>query len=265
YFASAMAVMLRSIRIPSRVVNGFAGGEFNDITSEYVIRASDAHSWVEAYLPGEEWVEFDPTPSSGAILQSNWGRWMQYMHAMQSFWREWIVNYDFAHQFRLTQNAGRGSRQLAGKAQAWGRDQYQKLLDWARRTEDRIADSTVKWGIRALVAAVIVLFGISVPRLVGLARRFRLARKPKSSPQLAASIWYERMLRQSAHRGWEKAPGPTPAEFAAIIRDPQLRIRVANFTECYESARFGSSAEDAEQLPMLYREIKNSPRHSARA
>jgi len=46
YFASAMAAMLRSIGIPSRVVNGFSGGEFNDITSEYVIRASDAHSWV---------------------------------------------------------------------------------------------------------------------------------------------------------------------------------------------------------------------------
>jgi len=44
YFASSMAVMLRSIGIPSRVVNGFSGGEFNDITSEYVVRASDAHS-----------------------------------------------------------------------------------------------------------------------------------------------------------------------------------------------------------------------------
>jgi len=61
----AMAVMLRSVGIPSRVVNGFSGGEFNDITSEYVIRASDAHSWVEAYLPGEDWVEFDPTPAGG--------------------------------------------------------------------------------------------------------------------------------------------------------------------------------------------------------
>src|SRR6266567_1631280 len=94
YFASSMAIMLRSIGIPSRIVNGFSGGEFNDITSEYVIRASDAHSWVEAYLPGEDWVEFDPTPSGNAEAHTTWSRWMQYLDAMQSFWREWIVNYD---------------------------------------------------------------------------------------------------------------------------------------------------------------------------
>ncbi len=261
YFASAMAVMLRSIGIPSRVVNGFSGGEFNDITSEYVIRASDAHSWVEAYLPGEDWVEFDPTPAGGGAGQNNWSRLMQYMDAMQSFWREWIVNYDFAHQFRLAQDAGRGSRELAGKAQSWGREKYEKLLAWARRTEDRIGDSTVRWGLRALAVAMVALFGISVPRLISSFKRFRLARRPKSSPQLAASIWYERMLRQSARRGWDKAPGQTPSEFAAIIADPQLRVRVVKFTQRYESARFGKSAEDAELLPMLFEEVKSSPKH----
>ena len=180
---------------------------------------------------------------------------------MQSFWREWLVNYDFAHQFRLAQDAGRGSRELAGKAQSWGREKYEKLLAWARRTEDRSGDSTVKWGLRALVVAVIALFGVSVPRMVGYIRRFRLARKPKSSPQLAASIWYERMLRQSSRRGWDKAPGQTPSEFAAVIGDPQLRLRVVKFTQRYESARFGKSAEDAELLPMLFEEVKSSPKH----
>ena len=260
YFASSMAVMLRSIGIPSRVVNGFSGGEFNDITSEYVIRASDAHSWVEAYLPGEDWVEFDPTPSASAEAHTSWSRWMQYMDAMQSFWREWVVNYDLGHQLRLTQDANRGSRAMVGRAQSWGRDRYQKMLDWARRTQDRIGDSSVKWGLRALIAIVLALFATSIPRVIQLVRRFRLARRPQRSPQIAASIWYERMLRQSARRGWDKAPGQTPAEFAAIIQDPQLRIRVANFTHRYENARFGKSAEDAEQLPMLYEEVKSSPK-----
>src|SRR6266700_360415 len=74
YFASTMAIMLRSIGIPSRVVNGFAGGEFNDITSQYVIRGSDAHSWVEAYIPGEGWTEFDPTPPGGGQAHTQWSR-----------------------------------------------------------------------------------------------------------------------------------------------------------------------------------------------
>ena len=51
YFASSMAVMLRTLGIPSRIVNGFRGGEFNDLTGQYVVRASNAHSWVEAYFP----------------------------------------------------------------------------------------------------------------------------------------------------------------------------------------------------------------------
>ena len=48
YFASSMAVMLRTLGIPSRVVNGFHGAEFNDVTGNYVVRAKDAHAWVEA-------------------------------------------------------------------------------------------------------------------------------------------------------------------------------------------------------------------------
>src|SRR5581483_6004743 len=63
YFASAMAVMLRSLGIPARVVNGFRTGEFNDLTSEYVVRASNAHAWVETFFPGYGWVSFDPTPA----------------------------------------------------------------------------------------------------------------------------------------------------------------------------------------------------------
>ena len=73
YFASAMAVMLRTLRIPSRVVNGFRTGEFNDVTSQYLVRASNAHSWVEAYFPGYGWISFDPTPAAPARGQNGMG------------------------------------------------------------------------------------------------------------------------------------------------------------------------------------------------
>jgi protein-glutamine gamma-glutamyltransferase len=258
YFASSMAIMLRTVGIPSRVVNGFSGGEFNDITSQYVIRASDAHSWVEAYIPGEGWMEFDPTPSSGSGANTQWTRFMLYMDAMSSFWQEWVVNYDFAHQIRLTQDASRGSRAAVAQAQSWGRKEYQRMLAWASRTEDQIGDSTVKWGLRALAVFFLGLVAASVPRMIALVRRFRIARQPQKSPQMAASIWYERMLRQAARRGWEKSPAQTPEEFAAAIVDPKLKEKVYGFTEHYENARFGASAEEASRLPELYEEIKSS-------
>jgi protein-glutamine gamma-glutamyltransferase len=258
YFASSMAIMLRLIGIPSRVVNGFSGGEFNDITSQYVIRASDAHSWVEAYIPGQGWVAFDPTPAGSAQTHSEWSRLMLYMDAMSSFWREWIVNYDLAHQLRLTQDATHGSRAVVGQAQSWGRREYQKMLTWAKRVQDRFGASSVKWGIRAVIAIALVLLIISLPRLLLLWQKIRLARSPRQAPQLAASIWYERMLRQTAKLGWTKSPAQTPDEFASVITDQKIQHRVSQFTEHYERARFGNSPEDASRLPELYEEIKST-------
>ena len=82
YFASAMAVMLRTLGIPSRVVNGFRSDEFNDLSGNYVVRAKDAHAWVEAYFPDYGWQTFDPTPAgnsgsprAGVASPSTWMRW----------------------------------------------------------------------------------------------------------------------------------------------------------------------------------------------
>ena len=49
YFASALALLLRSVDIRSRIVNGFKGGDWNDLTETLNVRQKHAHSWVEAY------------------------------------------------------------------------------------------------------------------------------------------------------------------------------------------------------------------------
>ena len=61
YFASSMAVMLRSLGIPARLATGFQSGVHNPVSDLWLIRASDAHSWVEAWIPGYGWKTFDPT------------------------------------------------------------------------------------------------------------------------------------------------------------------------------------------------------------
>ncbi len=63
YYASAMAIMGRLLGIPTRVVGGFSQGHFDQQRSVWVVDGSDAHSWVQAYLPNVGWVSFDPTPS----------------------------------------------------------------------------------------------------------------------------------------------------------------------------------------------------------
>jgi len=99
YFAAAMAVMLRTQGIPSRLVNGFQTGSYNRIGKDFVVRARDAHSWVEVYFPNYGWVPFDPTPADpNPVLP---GAWDDYIDAAGLFWNEWVINYDFSHQVQL--------------------------------------------------------------------------------------------------------------------------------------------------------------------
>lgn len=63
YYASAMAVMLRSQGVPARVASGYAQGEYDEETMSYRVRASNAHTWVEVYFPGYGWIQFEPTAS----------------------------------------------------------------------------------------------------------------------------------------------------------------------------------------------------------
>ncbi|HEX2164378.1 MAG TPA: DUF3488 and transglutaminase-like domain-containing protein, partial [Thermoanaerobaculia bacterium] len=64
YFASALVLLLRSQGVHARLVTGFLGGERNAL-GLHVVRQSNAHAWVEAWIPGEGWRTLDPTPPSG--------------------------------------------------------------------------------------------------------------------------------------------------------------------------------------------------------
>ncbi|HEY1463399.1 MAG TPA: DUF3488 and transglutaminase-like domain-containing protein [Terriglobales bacterium] len=257
YFASSMAVMLRTLRIPSRVVTGFRGGEFNDLSGQFVIRASDAHAWVEAYFPNYGWVSFDPTPSVPATTAVGWRRIALYLDAFQSFWREWIVNYDVSHQFSLGREVLQRSQKTNFDLQHWARERYQKLLRKAERIWRSGSLAPKRWTLNGLL----ILFGLALLLSAGTILRWaklrRIVSHPANAPELASSIWYERMTRLLSKRGWRKSTAQTPQEFVRSIPDDSVRERVSRFTQQYESARFGGSPEAAEQLPEIYEEISS--------
>lgn len=60
-YASAMAIMLRSLNIPTRVVVGFTQG-VKQPNGSYLITSHDAHAWVEVKFEQAGWIRFDPTP-----------------------------------------------------------------------------------------------------------------------------------------------------------------------------------------------------------
>lgn len=61
YFATAMGDMLRSLGIPSRLVNGYGAGQFDASLNQYVVHSDDAHTWVEVYFPTYGWIPYEPT------------------------------------------------------------------------------------------------------------------------------------------------------------------------------------------------------------
>jgi transglutaminase-like putative cysteine protease len=256
YFASSMTMMLRTLGIPARVVNGFRGGEYNDLTSSYIVREKDAHSWVEAYFPEYGWVTFDPTPSGPAEEPpTGWSRMALYMDAARQIWREWIVNYDFSHQVKLRTelSAKTGNVQSSFRTWLWNRYlQTVKVIgNWQRRLE-RLSPGQMTLCCVLLGLLLALPFA---PLAWRSFQRTRTLRNPQRAPRTSASFWYLRMLKMMARRGVNKRSWQTAEEFVSSITDPLMRHNVGLFTEHYERARFDESVEDAQRLPELYAEI----------
>ncbi|MCP4305272.1 MAG: hypothetical protein GY788_10435 [bacterium] len=72
-FATAMAVMARTLDVPSRVVLGFTPGEPTEQDNVVIVRDRNAHAWVELWIPTQGWVRFDPTPRGDSINPSTYG------------------------------------------------------------------------------------------------------------------------------------------------------------------------------------------------
>jgi hypothetical protein len=73
-FATTLAVMGRAVGVPTRFVIGYAGGQYDAESGRYVLRESDAHAWVEAYVLPTGWISVDPAPAGGATPLSPWQR-----------------------------------------------------------------------------------------------------------------------------------------------------------------------------------------------
>lgn len=94
HFATSMALMLRSLGVPSRIATGFAGGERNAMGDYVIVRQRDAHSWVEAGIGGR-WMRFDPTPPEPAGAASAVGL---FFDSLRMNWYRYVVGFDFADQ-----------------------------------------------------------------------------------------------------------------------------------------------------------------------
>jgi transglutaminase-like putative cysteine protease len=97
HFATAMVLMLRSIGIPARLVTGFLTGEKNEMGDYYLIRQSDAHSWVEAFIDGR-WLIFDPTPP---VFVPHKRGLLLFVDVIKMKWSRYVVGFSSYDQVRM--------------------------------------------------------------------------------------------------------------------------------------------------------------------
>jgi hypothetical protein len=261
YFASAMTILLRSLGIPARYVNGFLGGDYNDVGEDYIVRARNAHSWVEAYFPGYGWVTFDPTPPGADRPTGLWTRLGFYWDWFQLQWDEWVVNYDFIHQDALAQTLRSASRDWTARAQSWIERARNAGTEHLRRWRSAIA-ATPLWIPIALAACIALALSLRSPALrerLALAWRLRRSTSVPASRETAA-LSYRRMLRMLARRGWTKSPSQTPLEFAAALPTEPIAEPVAQLTGMYQAARFGGAPADAIKLASLLTKLQSALR-----
>ncbi len=250
YFASAMAVMLRTIGIPSRLVTGFQSGVYNSLSDLWVVRASDAHSWVEAWIPGYGWATFDPTPANpgGYALVD---RVNLYLDAAQTFWRQWIIGFDsrrqssladFAHQLGFGWTEG-----LTGKSPA----KSETAAAWLKRRGGMAA------GLITLALAILCC-GPGLLTRWKIGRRLERARRGKGGVG-DATLLYGRMLEVLKRRGYQKPGWFTPSEFARSLPRSPLGLTVEEFTDAYNALRFGGRQSEAVRMTALLDRLTQMP------
>lgn len=245
YFATAMVVLLREVGVPARIVNGFLGGEWNEYGKFFLVRESNAHSWVEVLFPRHGWVLFDPTPSADEGLSSK-GEFTfiaSYLDYLKYRWSRYVVDFGQKDQIHILSQIQDNWR--------WQRSRMQNKVDFNLKANR-------KWGIVAMLVVLIAWIFLSKPEVKLLFSYVRKRRDEK------ASILYREALVLLSKEGFEKADFIAPKEFAnKVMSDGGADFRTfGEFTEKYLDLRFGdreikSDYKELERLlDQLKREIK---------
>jgi hypothetical protein len=238
YFASAAAVLLRQEGVATRYVSGFHVTENNRSGDHYVVREMDAHAWIESYIPGEGWVQADPTPAA---------------------------EYESLH-------AGLGRGWFA-RALEWGRAKIAAILvhmrggDWRtgvrwlwEQTKESLRGARFIWS-GLMLAVIVLVWRVRYLRPRKHVHRNRTAsgqlEPVESAPELAQLLghldayWTKCGVARPAHRApLEHLETITAERVSSDIRRASRRL-----IETYYLASFGGMAPPAEKLRALQREI----------
>jgi transglutaminase-like putative cysteine protease len=242
YFASAMVLLLRSQGMPARLAAGFLGGELNPLTGYYVVRQSNAHAWVEAWMPGAGWRVFDPTPVSGrptAEPQSWLGVVGQTWDYVVFRWDRYVLTYGFNDQVALFGTLRLMWSRLVGLVPVGGGesgDEAAPAPPIAGVAEPAAEPPAAISTERAVVMALLALSLLAAA--VALVLRYR--------PPLTATRAYRRLRRTLEGAGLAAGPATAPLALGrrAAERYPAAAEPTARVVAFYLRESFGGQDLD---------------------
>jgi protein-glutamine gamma-glutamyltransferase len=271
YFASALALLLRSIDIPSRVINGFKGGDWNELTLTMNVRQKHAHSWVEAYIGQDAtdrpiWITLDPTPGtdrdqSVAQVGSVSGGLRTMTDMLRYVWVFYILGYDSSRQNRLLYTPIKlmvhEMRRGYSLIWAWAKKAFAQLFNF------QSISSFIS--IKGFFVSFIVLLFVAIAGklLIWVGKRlFLWWRGPtdESAGLTAGILFYRRLAQMLAEFDIRRTPAETQNEFALrasrflsghgeqtqVVADVPSRI-----VDAFYMVRFGERDLDPEKLQEL--------------
>jgi len=223
HYAAGLSLLLRGAGIPSRVAAGYLGGEWNGVGKYLIVRQSDAHAWVEAWIDGR-WVTLDATPPSGdaSPFRTRTGMIGLYADWLRQRWDKYVVNYSMRMQADAVKEGVRAVRRTRATFRFPGWDGI-----------GGAARHAAGW---ALLAA---------PALYLLYRFLRKRRNSagKGSPPGLSPLPgpYARLVRSIDRNRFRRHPGETLEETlsAAVRSHPDLSADVVRFLCLYHRDRFG--------------------------
>ena len=247
-FATAMALSMRSLGVPSRVVSGYLGAELNESDDSYIVRKSMAHLWVEVWIPDFGWVRFDPSPSGDAIRLSPFQRMTlmfsrQRLKAQMLWYRE-VVGFSGAFQLERLKEFTLG---VVRGFSIPGETSVGEALDADSRIE-------LPFGV-ILTAGAAVLFILLVRR----ARRAKKKPKWKLTEDQRRSVGLYHTLKQRLRRCGLPSTGDTAGALLDALdasgRAPLGIVRP--MIEVYNEVRFGHRPLTRERYAELVQQIKH--------
>ena len=235
HYATALAIMLRTLGVPSRIVNGFQRGAWNSYEQFYLVRQSDAHTWVEVYFPGPGWVPFDPTPVSSITYERTatvWSLLLDRLDALRYRWDRYVVDLTLRDQVQGFRSFQARSFQVSNQLLRLPGLLVPMLQGFFGLNRQ------LAWAFLLAAAGALCVYLYRAMKRIRLTGGVRPSLRPEAKEALAL---YRRML--AALRGLKLHPGAaeTALEFAsrAAARAEALANPVQALTDLYQRVRFG--------------------------